>query len=183
MRRRKKTGCGVVGDVLKSVVPNVLSSVINRAVDRLPVELHLPGYRFCGPGTKLKERLARNERGINELDEACRQHDIAYEEYKDNERRRIADQILADKAWERVKASNSSVSERAYASAVAAAMKAKAVLGGGSRRRHRRPCCRQTKKKVGSGQKKKKKTTRRSRRRKGSRIASGLYLRPYQKKN
>ena len=154
-------------------------------MDRLPVELHLPGYRFCGPGTKLNERLARNERGINELDEACRQHDIAYAEYKDNERRRIADQILADKAWERVKASNSSVSERAYASAVAAAMKAKAALGGGSRRRRsrrRRPCCRQTKKKVGSGQKKKK-TTRRSRRRKGRRIASGLYLRPYQKKN
>ena len=44
-----------VGNVLKNAVPSVVSSVINRAVDALPVELHLPGYRFCGPGTNLEE--------------------------------------------------------------------------------------------------------------------------------
>ena len=63
----------------------------------------MPGYRFCGPGTKLEERLARSDRGINELDEACREHDIAYSKYKDNEPRGIADRVLAGKAWERVK--------------------------------------------------------------------------------
>ena len=87
--------------MLKNVLPFVTRSVptlINRAVDLLPVELHLPGYRFCGPGTRLEERLARGERGINELDEACREHDIAYAKYKDNERRRAADRVLAGKA-------------------------------------------------------------------------------------
>ena len=100
-------------------------------MDVLPVELHLPGYRFCGPGARLDEILARDERGINELDEACHEHDIAYAKYKDNERRRAADRVLAGKAWERVTALNSGISERAYGTAVAAAMKAKSALGGG----------------------------------------------------
>ena len=161
--------------------------VYKRQVDALPVELHLPGYRFCGPGTKLKERLARGERGINELDEACREHDIAYARYKDNSRRRIADRVLADKAWERVKDWNSGVSERAYAAAVAAAMKTKSAVGGGSSRSG----CR--KKKKGSGIKrqsagKRKKTCKRNNtkrktvsrhKRNNKKIASGLYLRPY----
>ena len=63
------------GRGFKSIIPSIISSVptlINRAVDALPVELHLPGYRFCGPGTRLQDRLARGERGINELDEIGR---------------------------------------------------------------------------------------------------------------
>ncbi|KAL4132177.1 hypothetical protein QTP88_009384 [Uroleucon formosanum] len=56
------------------------SGLINSVINHLPVELHLPGYNFAGPGTKLKERLARGERGINNLDELARAHDIAYEE-------------------------------------------------------------------------------------------------------
>lgn len=51
------------------------------------IELYLPCYRFYGPGTILDERLARSERGINELDEACRQGDNAYAEDKGNDRR------------------------------------------------------------------------------------------------
>ena len=57
--------------------------------------------------------MRRGDRGINDLDEACREHDIAYSKYKDNERRGIADRVLAGKAWERVKALNSGISERA----------------------------------------------------------------------
>ena len=115
-------------------------TLINRAVDELPVELHLPGYRLCGPGTRLDERKARGERGF-ELDEACHEHDIAYTTYNDNERRRAADRVLARKAWDRVKALNSGIGERAYATAVTAAMKAKSALGGGlcsGRKRRRR---------------------------------------------
>lgn len=161
--KRRRQGCGLVGRVL------------NRIVDALPVELHLPGYRFCGPGTQLSKRLARGEHGINELDEACREHDIAYSQYKDNERRRIADRILAGKAWKRVKAWNSGLSERAYAASVLAAMKAKAALGGGCKKKKKKKMT--TTKKTGGGgcktkkKKKKPQTTR----------ASGLYLRPYRK--
>lgn len=158
----------------------LVGSVINRAVDALPVELHLPGYKFCGPGTKLGERLARGERGINELDEACREHDIAYDRYKDNERRREADRKLADKAWTRVKAWNSGVSERAYAAAVAAAMKAKSALGGGGGRKKKKKTGSKRPKTGGGGEKKRRRMRRRSGKRR-TKSASGLYLRPYRK--
>jgi hypothetical protein len=30
---------------------------VNSLINKLPFELHIPGYNFCGPGTKLEERL------------------------------------------------------------------------------------------------------------------------------
>jgi len=59
------------------------SGIINKIINTLPFEAHIPSYNFCGPGTKLKQRLKRGDRGINQLDEACRVHDIAYPQYKD----------------------------------------------------------------------------------------------------
>ena len=35
-----------------------------------------PGYNFCGPGTRLKDRSSTQP--VNALDEACRRHDEAY---------------------------------------------------------------------------------------------------------
>lgn len=55
------------------------AGILNTLINKLPIELHLPGYRFCGPGTKLRKRLARGDTGINPLDEACKIHDIAYD--------------------------------------------------------------------------------------------------------
>ena len=119
VKKSDKRGRGPTRNVLETVILFVTRSVptlINRAMDVLPVELHLPGYRFCGQGARVEERLARGERGINELDEACREHDIAYATYKNNERRRAADLVLAGKTWARVKALKSSEGfELAYA--------------------------------------------------------------------
>ena len=58
-------------------------------------ELHIPRYQFCGPGTKVFTRLSRGEQGINELDRACRIHDIEYLKYAgDNEGLKQADMRL-----------------------------------------------------------------------------------------
>ena len=52
--------------------------------DKYPGEKHLPGYSYCGPGTRLDIRLNKNnqtdpgEEPINAIDEACRIHDLAY---------------------------------------------------------------------------------------------------------
>jgi len=70
------------------------SGLLNRAINALPIELHIPGYQFCGPGT----RLARGDRGINPLDAACREHDIAYSRSNDLGQRHVADRILAARA-------------------------------------------------------------------------------------
>lgn len=47
-------------------------------------------YNYCGPFTKLDERLARGDKGINELDEVCKQHDIAYRDAKGNKKKNWA---------------------------------------------------------------------------------------------
>jgi len=69
----------------------ILNSVLNN--DFFP-EMHLRGYNYCGPFTKLKKRLARGDKGINKLDEACKKHDIFYHDYKDIKARYSADNEL-----------------------------------------------------------------------------------------
>lgn len=99
--------------------------LLNFAINKLPFELHLPGYQYCGPGTKLNKRLARGDSGINPLDAACKAHDIAYQNHTDGPERTKADRALASEAWKRAKSKDASVGERAAAIAVTAAMKAK----------------------------------------------------------
>lgn len=99
--------------------------LINSVIDKLPFELHFPGYQYCGPGTKLNKRLARGDPGINKLDSFCKTHDIAYQTHKGDKERSEADQILASEAWKRVKSNDAGIGERTAALAVAAAMKTK----------------------------------------------------------
>lgn len=159
-------GSGVIGSLTSAA-----GSVLNKAVDLLPIELHLPNYNYCGPGTKLKKRLERGDKGINKLDEACREHDIAYAKYSDNKNRSIADRILAERAWQRAKASDSSLGEKAAAWAVTNIMKAKTKFGAGSKTVTKK---KKTIKKKTPQSKKKKKCTNKT-----SKKGKGLYLRPY----
>jgi hypothetical protein len=103
---------------------------VTDALAKIPTELHLPGYQFCGPNTKLKERLAAGNKGINPLDAACLQHDVFYSKEKNNIKRHKADEILAEKAWKRVKSSDASAGEKLAAMLVTGAMKAKVKMGG-----------------------------------------------------
>lgn len=146
--RYKKTFAGKGGFV---------STVINKAIDLLPFEAHVPGYSWCGPGTNVEKRLARGDKGVNPLDEACKLHDIEYSKHKDSENRRRADKELADRAWARVKSSDASFGERATALAVSAAMKAKTALGSGKKRNKAAKKCKNA----------------------PCRSGKGLYLRPY----
>lgn len=106
--------------------------LLNTAINKLPFELHIPGYRYCGPGTKLAKRLERGDRGINQLDEACKEHDIAYSQSDNLSERHKADKILADKAWGRFKSKDSKLGERLNAFLVTNAMKGKIKVGMGN---------------------------------------------------
>lgn len=111
---------------------------IDRVIDKLPFELHIPSYQYCGPGTKLEKRLARGDPGINPLDAACKEHDIAYSKHKSSEERYLADEKLMKESLKRAFAKDSSFPERASALAISAAMKAKTSLtkmGAGLKRR------------------------------------------------
>lgn len=73
------------------------SGLVNSAINNLPFELHVPGYQYLGPGTKLSKRLARGDPGVNKLDQAAKEHDIAYSNSKELSDRHIADKILQKK--------------------------------------------------------------------------------------
>lgn len=87
--------------------------LVNSVIDKLPFELHLPKYQYCGPGTKLAKRLARGDPCINKLDTLCRDHDIAYENHKDSSERHKADKILGAEAMNRVFSRDAKFGERA----------------------------------------------------------------------
>lgn len=135
-KKKKKSGYGFV----------------NKFINKLPIELHLPGYSYCGPGTKLTARLSRGDRPINGLDSACLEHDIAYSQNRENiSARNAADKVLADKAWQRVFAKDSSIGEKAAAYAVTNTMNLKSKLGMGLKKRSKKI----PKRKLGMGLKKK----------------------------
>lgn len=94
-------------------------------------ELHVPHFQYLGPFTNLEKRLARGDPGINPLDQAAKEHDIFYANHRDSKSRHLADQVLENKAWERVKASDSSVGEKVAAYLTTNAMKIKRKLGMG----------------------------------------------------
>lgn len=117
---------------------------INKLIDSLPFELHVPTYNFCGPGTRLRKRLARGDRGVNKLDESCKIHDLEYARHRDLENRRRADLELSRAAGERFTAKDASIGEKLTAAAVKTAMVLKRKLGAGvkrvgRKRRGRRP--------------------------------------------
>ena len=73
-------------------------------------EMHLkqPGltYSACGPFTRNKQRIQKfmqtgdtNYIYKNELGKACFQHDMAYGDFKDLQRRTQSDKVLKDKAF------------------------------------------------------------------------------------
>lgn len=106
-------------------------SLLNWFINNLPFELHLPGYNYCGPGTRLQKRLARGDKGINLLDEYCKEHDIAYNRCSSLESRLKADLKLMKMAKVRATAPDSSLSEKLAAHLVNKCMLAKVSSGAG----------------------------------------------------
>jgi hypothetical protein len=94
-------------------------------------ELHLPGYNYCGPFTKLDKRLARGDEPVNRLDAVCKKHDIFYRDHKGAKERHIADKELEYIADERMHASDSNIHEKFDAAFVTTVMKSKRYLGMG----------------------------------------------------
>lgn len=101
------------------------NSLLDWLINHLPCELHLPGYNFCGPGTKLLKRLARKDKGVNQLDEYCKEHDISYNESSSLQDRHFADIKLMKMARKRINARDAGRGEKIAAHLVNKAMLAK----------------------------------------------------------
>ena len=91
-----------------------MNQIINKfllAGDKFMPEMHLgqPGFTYstCGPFTRNKQKIQKfmqtgdtNYIYKKELDKACFQDDMAYDKYKDLEKRTQSDKALKDKAFE-----------------------------------------------------------------------------------
>lgn len=122
---------------------SVFNTMFN-AVGKIMPEMHLkhatgeqvPGgsfndkktYSYAGPFTRLDKRLNEGYVGVNDLDKAAREHDIAYSKYKDTETRHEHDNILAEKAVN-IAANSVDLQERKDAQYVAGVMAAKQRFG------------------------------------------------------
>ena len=68
-------------------------SVLNKALNNLPFEMHLPGHNFTD--TKLKKRLNPDltpkkwSKPVNRVDKAAYHHDICYLKYNDTATRNV----------------------------------------------------------------------------------------------
>lgn len=148
-----KGKCAQCGTLKFLITPRRRSSrggsLINSLLNKLPMpEMHLGlpksvqsefrptgsfnssgKYSFCGPFTKLQQRLNQGYKGVNELDEACQQHDIAYATSSEVKDRNKADDVLANKASHIVMESNIPDYEKQDARLVTGIMATKSRFG------------------------------------------------------
>ena len=93
-RNMKKGQCVICGKIKTQFVKSANGgSFTNSIINKLPVEMHLPGYSFAGPGTRLDKRLNPDltpkewSKPINRVDDAAYQHDICYAKNQDTKTR------------------------------------------------------------------------------------------------
>ncbi|RWS19399.1 hypothetical protein B4U80_05937 [Leptotrombidium deliense] len=103
--------------------------IIQNLIKYLPVEMHIPGYNYCGPGTKLQKRLNRGDKGINRVDEICKTHDINYYNAKNDEDIKNADNQMLN---ELNNMENPTISEKIGKFISEKGIKTKMMLGSGN---------------------------------------------------
>jgi len=108
------------------------AGILNSLINSLPIEMHMPGYSYLGPGTYLSTKLPLNYPPKNKLDALALEHDKAYHYNKSVESRKHADDVLIEGAWERVKAPDSYLGEETAAWITTNAMKLKRATGAGT---------------------------------------------------
>ena len=84
-RHMKRGTCVVCGTTKTQFIKAPTGgSLLNKAINNLPVEMHLLGHKFTGPGTKLNKRLNPDltpkkwSKPINRVDKAAYHHDLCY---------------------------------------------------------------------------------------------------------
>ena len=84
--RHMKLGTCTVCDTTKTqfIKSSKGGPILNKVINNLPIEMHLPGHNFTGPGTKLNKRLNPDltpkkwSKPINRVDKAAYHHNLCY---------------------------------------------------------------------------------------------------------
>ena len=104
-KNMKRGTCRVCGMIKTQFVKQdaVGEGIMNRFINKIPFEMHLPGHNFTGPGTKLSKRLKKDgtpklwSKPINRVDESAMHHDVCYAKNKNTGvRNRVCDKNMLD---------------------------------------------------------------------------------------
>ena len=84
-RNTKRGTCVICGTTKMQFIKTPKGgSLLNKAINNLSFEMHLPGHNFTGPGTKLKKQLNPDltpkkwSKPIIRVDKAAHHHDVCY---------------------------------------------------------------------------------------------------------
>ena len=117
--------------LLKDHNLKVGKGIISKIISKLPVELHIPGYNYCGPGTKLDQRLSRGDKPVNRVDEVCMFHDMDYQTAgTDSAKIKAADQKMLRRLDQ---IQNPTIAERLGRTIASTGIKTKQLLGSGAK--------------------------------------------------
>ena len=99
---RPKTGKGLLNTILQKVPLPEMHLYLPNSIQSEDIQNgsynNTGKYSYCGPGTKVQQRLKEGYQGVNTLDKVCKQHDIFYSKNKKTKERNIGDDILANQA-------------------------------------------------------------------------------------
>ena len=108
-RNMKRGTCVVCGTTkMQFIKAQKGGSLLNKAINNLPFEMHLPGHKFTGPGTKLKKRLNPDltpkkwSKPVNRVDKAAYHHDVCYLKNDDKNMLKELEGIYNPTLWERL---------------------------------------------------------------------------------
>ena len=114
-------------------------SILNRMINLLPVEMHLFGHNFTGPGTKLNKRLNPDltpkewSKPINRIDKSAYHHDICYLKNTDTKTR---NEVCDANMLNEMKAiQNPTIRERAERAVVSSLIGTKKYFGMGLKKK------------------------------------------------
>ena len=137
LKQNLKTGKGLFNTAL-SYMPEMHMS-LPKSVSSEMVENgsfnNTGKYSYCGPGTKVQKRVLEGYQGVNNLDKACKEHDLFYSKNKTTKLRNIADDELAAKASQLVLNPSIPQYEKNDAKLVTGIMAAKSRFGMGLKKK------------------------------------------------
>ena len=83
----QQTGTGLLGRLHTSAVDFGRRNLCPKeTAPNYPGENHAPCANFCGPGTRVYDRIARGDKPVNSADAACKQHDLDYAKSEEDQR-------------------------------------------------------------------------------------------------
>ena len=70
---------------------------VQKLLNKTGMEFHWPDYQYMGPGTHVKNRLARGDPGISRLDRIAKAHDMEYDKARNLQDKWVGDRKMIAK--------------------------------------------------------------------------------------